>query len=193
MSVSKFYTSFVSNHMLPVSDPLIHHRCSRIVETRASTTECKSRRYSFMRSREIIYTSQSRKIVSRLILPLLHPETSVSFVHIIPRHLSSPYCLFERATARSCKSSPTSCDDEQQEYRAYYQRRTRSSNVSVSNPGLTILLAFQNWTTLMTFFKKQIGPVTAAKIWGQVSCLKNQTIKLVHPGKAWISRQAFSG
>ena len=58
---------------------------------------------------------------------------------------------------------------------------------------LTILLAFQNCTTLMTFFKKQMGPVMTAKIWGQVICFRDHTIKLVHPGNVWMSFQAFSG
>jgi hypothetical protein len=77
MSVSKFYTSFVSNHMLPANDPLIHDRCLRIVEMSSSTIECQVDGIVLC-GLERLYTHPSlERSCPRLVLPLLHLGTSV--------------------------------------------------------------------------------------------------------------------
>lgn len=58
---------------------------------------------------------------------------------------------------------------------------------------LTILLAFQNCTTLITFFAKQIGPVNTANTCGHVNCLKNHTTPAVVLGKRVKMLAAWPG
>jgi hypothetical protein len=71
------------------------------------------------------------------------------------------------------------------------QRRQANGRLGISNTLqertlhwlLTILLAFQNCTTLIMFFKKHIGPVTPAAIWGQVTVLNRLISPSVNLGK----------
>lgn len=58
---------------------------------------------------------------------------------------------------------------------------------------LTILLAFQNCTQLMTFLPKQTGPVKMATICGQVTCRMNHTSMLLALGKYVAIFHAVSG